>query len=42
MSILQSHFESRRRYIVDRLKQPGYEEQSIQWIQKAKKEIAEI
>ncbi|EEK91808.1 MULTISPECIES: hypothetical protein [Bacillus] len=41
MSILQSHFESRRRYIVDRLKQPGYEEQSIQWIQKAKKEIAE-
>lgn len=39
MSILQSHFENRRRYLFDRLKQPGYEERSIKMIQKSQKEI---
>lgn len=41
MSILQKHFENRRRYIFDRLKQPGYEKQSIRVIQQAKIEIEE-
>ncbi len=39
MSRLQQHFEERREYIFNRLKQPEYMERSIEKVQQAQKEI---
>ncbi|MED3087798.1 hypothetical protein P4379_16685, partial [Bacillus toyonensis] len=39
MSLLQQHFEERREYIFNRLKQPQYVDQSIEKIRQAQKEI---
>ncbi|MGE6553423.1 hypothetical protein ACQKFK_32405 [Bacillus mycoides] len=39
MSTMQQHMDSRRSYIFERLKQPGYLNKSIQMIQQAKKEL---
>ncbi|HDR7700679.1 hypothetical protein MHB70_30505 [Bacillus sp. FSL M7-1020] len=39
MSLLQQHFEERREYIFNRLKQPEYMERSIEKVQQAQKEI---
>ncbi|PEP07692.1 hypothetical protein CN578_28620, partial [Bacillus toyonensis] len=39
MSLLQQHFEARREYIFNRLKQPEYMERSIEKVRQAQKEI---
>ena len=39
MSLLQQHFEERREYIFNRLKQPEYMERSIEKVRQAQKEI---
>ncbi|PRT36972.1 hypothetical protein [Bacillus wiedmannii] len=39
MSLLQQHFEERREYIFNRLKQPEYMERSIEKIRQAQKEV---
>lgn len=39
MSLLQQHFEERREYIFNRLKQPQYVDRSIEKIRQAQKEI---
>ncbi|TFZ09447.1 hypothetical protein [Bacillus cereus] len=39
MSLLQQHFEERREYIFNRLKQPEYIERSIEKVRQAQKEI---
>ncbi|WP_235676476.1 hypothetical protein [Bacillus mycoides] len=39
MSLLQQHFEERREFIFNRLKQPQYVDQSIEKIRQAQKEI---
>ncbi|WP_305928059.1 hypothetical protein [Bacillus mycoides] len=39
MSLLQQHFEERREYIFNRLKQPEYMERSIDKVRQAQKEI---
>ncbi|MGE1043808.1 MULTISPECIES: hypothetical protein [Bacillus cereus group] len=39
MSLLQQHFEERREYIFNRLKQPEYMESSIEKVRQAQKEI---
>ncbi|MBJ8025085.1 hypothetical protein [Bacillus cereus] len=41
MSVTEEHMKSRRHYIFERLKQPGYVNKSIQTIEQAKQEIQE-
>ena len=39
MSRLQQHFEERRKYIFNRLKQPEYTERSIEKVRQAQKRL---
>ncbi|MGR5965085.1 hypothetical protein ACT7DB_15885 [Bacillus cereus] len=41
MSVTEEHMKSRRHYIFERLKQPGYVNKSIQTIEQAKQEVQE-
>ena len=39
MSLLQQHFEERREYVFNRLKQPEYMERSIEKVRQAQKRL---